>query len=313
MAIDLHPNIPNLLVLIAPKNFGYNPETAASNGFQNQLELKDINDKVLEELNSVLEIFDTNKIGYRCFEDIDEVLPDAIFPNNWFSHAPDGRLTIYPMLAENRQKEVRFDILDWIKKEVDVSEIIDLRNAAEAHEFLEGTGSIIFDHQNKLAFACESPRTSIALFERYCNLIGYEAISFEAVDLKGKPIYHTNVLMTLTNQLCIVNLEAFPSVLERAFFRHKIESTGRSILEIDYAQMNHFLANSFEVQNKEGVVFLVMSETAFESLNQKQLEILTEKLKLLVVDVSTIEKVGGGGIRCMLAGIFNSGTKQNQI
>jgi hypothetical protein len=304
MSDKLRSNIPNLLLMIKPKHFGFNSETAHSNHFQNNSSVNDLNTVVKNTFEKVLEVFDENAIAYKIFEDQKASSPDAVFANNWISSDPQGRVTLYPMFTKNRRQEVRSDIADWVMEATNGHELIDLTDRVAEQCFLEGTGSIIFDHFSKSAFACESDRTNIGLFEWYCAKIGYKPISFESLDLKGNPIYHTNVMMSLAEKYCIINLDSIQNQLEKSFCKIALEKAGKELIPISYPQMNAFAANVLEVKNRKNESCLILSETAYESLNQVQIAIIEKYARLVVVDVRVFEEIGGGGIRCMLTGLF---------
>lgn len=304
--MSLRSNIPNLLLLIRPKHFGFNSATAKTNRFQRN-ESSGLNNTVVrKEFDEVIAIIEKNNLTCTVFEDKNEPLPDAVFPNNWISSSPEGIVTVYPMLTENRQKEVREDIIEWTRKAINSTALIDLRSEIETQRYLEGTGSMIFDHFDKKVYACESPRTNIKLFEEYCNQINYTPFSFESVDLNQCLIYHTNVMMSLAQKYCIVNLDSVENQMERSFLKQSILKSGRKIIPISFQQMNCFAANVFEVLDKNGQSCLLMSETAYQSLTADQLKIIRVFSKIIRVDVPTIEKIGGGGIRCMVAGLFTA-------
>ncbi len=290
--------------MIRPKHFGFNAETAPTNSFQNQINMGALTDQVLHEFDRVVHQLREAKIRVEVFEDTDIPLPDAVFPNNWFAVLPGNVLTIFPMMAESRKREVRMDIIEWIKKNCKIEHQVDLRELAKEDQFLEGTGSIVFDHDTKIAFACESPRTSISLFENYCRQIGYTPFSFESLDLLGQQIYHTNVMLSIATNYVLVNLDSVENQLERSFLKLKLAQNGKELIELSYAQMNAFAANVFEVQDENGASCLIMSSTANESLRTAQIARIERYSKIIVVNIPTIEKIGGGGIRCMLAGIF---------
>ena len=291
--------------MIRPKHFGFNAETVGTNSFQNQVETKVLTDQVLHEFDQVVEQLKEAKIRVEVFEDLDISLPDAIFPNNWFAVLPENVLTIFPMMAESRRKEVRMDIIEWISKNAKIERQLDLRELANDDQFLEGTGSIVFDHDTKIAYACESPRTSISLFENYCRQIGYTPFSFESLDLRGQQIYHTNVMLSIATNYVLVNLESVENKLERSFLKLKLLQNGKELIELSYAQMNAFAANVFEVQNEKGESLLIMSSTAKESLQEDQIARIEHYSTIIAVDVAVIEHIGGGGIRCMIAGVFS--------
>ncbi|NOQ73556.1 MAG: amidinotransferase [Crocinitomix sp.] len=304
MMNKLRSNIPNLLLLIKPKHFGFNSETAHSNHFQNNTTIHDQSQAVENSFQSVLADFDANAIPYKVFEDQEEALPDVVFSNNWISSDPQGRVTLYPMFTPNRRKEVRMDIADWVMERVKGTELIDLTNEVAHQRFLEGTGSIIFDHFSKTAFACESVRTDMKLFESHCEGLGYRTVSFESLDLKGNPIYHTNVMLSIAEKYCIINLYSIQNQLEKSFCKVTLEKAGKEVITISYAQMNAFAANVLEVKNANGESCLIMSQSAYKSLDSSQIARIEKYSKIVAVDVAVFEKIGGGGIRCMLTGLY---------
>ncbi|MFT5824000.1 MAG: hypothetical protein ACI8ZM_005266 [Crocinitomix sp.] len=302
MKIKMRSNIPNLLLLIKPKHFGFNTETANSNHFQNNTTIANQNQAVENSFESVLAIFDANAISYKIFEDQVDPLPDVVFSNNWISSDPEGRVTLYPMFTPNRRKEVRMDIANWVMDRVSGA-LIDLTDEVVHERFLEGTGSIIFDHFSKTAFACESVRTNMRLFESHCEKLGYRTVSFESLDLNGKPIYHTNVMLSIAEKYCIINLDSIENQLEKSFCEIALEKAGKEVITISYAQMNAFAANVLEVKNANNESCLIMSNTAYNSLNSSQIGRIEKHSKIVTVDVEVFEKIGGGGIRCMITGI----------
>jgi hypothetical protein len=287
--------------MIRPKNFGYNPQTAVSNSFQNETN-KDVRQQAVIEFEQAHEILVSKGIEVKVFNDQDALLPDAIFPNNWISHVPNEAVVVYPMLTENRRAEVRTDVIEWMSQFLN-ERVMDIRG--DYSRILEGTGSIVFDHQSKTAFACVSPRTNLSLLRDFSSQIGYTTLSFESVDVNGGQIYHTNVVMSLGEDIGIICLESIQDLLERSMVKAHLEKIGKKVLEISYHQMNHFAGNALEVINKEGERFYVMSTTAYESLNDDQIEAIEASTEIIQIDIPTIEQIGGGSIRCMMAGLFN--------
>lgn len=295
-------NIPNLIMMVRPSSFGFNHQTAESNSFQNHSVLENVNVLAQQEFDQMVAKIAANNIEVKVFDDVEQGLPDSIFPNNWISNIPNKTIVIYPMLTENRKKEVRSDIIAWGSSLLGFEEVVDLRNQ---DLILEGTGSIVFDHLNKIAFAAISPRTSITLLNELCQKIGYRSVSFESVDLKGGQIYHTNVMMSVGERYAIVCLESVPDIIERTMLKKELEQLGKEIIEISYAQMNSFAGNALEVSSVDRSVYFLMSTTAENCLSENQKSAIEQYAKILSFDISTIEKVGGGSVRCMLAGFFN--------
>ncbi|MBD3636725.1 MAG: amidinotransferase [Crocinitomicaceae bacterium] len=298
-------NIPNLIMMVRPKHFGFNPETAQSNSFQQKIDVKDVVSKAQGEFDEMVNVLRSKHIEVKVFEDQEIVVPDAVFPNNWISHQPDGKLIVYPMLTPNRRAEVRSDIIDWCVNTLHPSELIDLTPNVGDDAFLEGTGSIVFDHIHKTAYACISPRTNLKLLSELMNRVGYKTISFESVDQYGERIYHTNVMMSMGRNLVLICLDSVENILERSMLKETLEKSGKEIIELSYQQMNAFAGNAFEVLSKNGNYYYVMSETAFAVLTPNQKDTISQKSEILNVKIPTIEQVGGGSARCMMAGFFN--------
>lgn len=291
--------------MVKPKSFGFNHETSGSNSFQNESENTAVHEIARIEFDQMVQTFIENKIDVTVFEDEINGLPDSIFPNNWLSHVPKHGLVVYPMLTENRRKEVRFDIVNKLKHQLDVMNIIDLRASIEDSLYLEGTGSIIFDHASKKAFACISPRTDLKVLNHLCELIGYDSITFESTDLNGQQIYHTNVMLSIAVKFAVVCLESIPDILERAMLKQSLERIGKEVVDISYTQMNSFGANALEVVNQEGKSFFALSQSAFDAFSADQISLIEKYTTMLPIRIKTIESVGGGSVRCMMAGLFN--------
>ena len=196
--------------------------------------------------------------------------PDSIFPNNWISFHENGTIILYPMQAENRRLERRKEILQLIDKEYVVNEIVDLSHFEKQGKFLEGTGSMVLDRKNKIAYACISPRTDEDILEEFAQITDYEAVGFDAIDTNGKQIYHTNVLMCVTDAFVVICLEAIPDSFDRDFVQNIIIESGKKIIEINLIQMNKFAGNMLEVEGENSIKYLVMSTSAFEALNENQ-------------------------------------------
>lgn len=286
------------LLLIKPARFGFNIQTASSNSFQNRSEENNLNiqQKAVEEFNNV--ISKAKKIGLNIifFEDTQTpAKPDAIFPNNWVSFHHDFTL-IYPMQAQNRRLEKRLELIPKINQ----NKMIDLSYFEEKNEFLEGTGSMVFDHQNKLIYACISPRTHINPLKTVAELLNYDFLNFNAETKPGRAIYHTNVLMCVAENFVVVCLEAIPSNNDKTSLVQSFEKTNKTIIEITLDQMHQFAGNMLEVFVK-GISLLIMSATAYNSLKPNQIEKLEAFSKIEIFNIPTIEYYGGGSIRCMLA------------
>lgn len=297
------------ILMVRPAAFQYNAETALSNEFQQKIEgysPEQILEKARLEFDTMVAELTAVKIDVEVVEDTPTpIKPDAIFPNNWFSVGPNGLLTIFPMKNKNRQLEKRRDIIENIKQKYNVENELDLSEYEQKDRALEGTGSIVYDHINKTAYACLSPRTDVELFKSYCNKIGYTPVIFNSYDAKGKLIYHTNVVMCVGSGYVVVGLDTVKDVEERqslldAFYRSNLE-----IVELTDDQIfKHFAGNMLQVESRDGDLYLVMSQRAFRSLLSEQIAQIEKYAKLLPVSIDIIETIGGGSARCMMAEIF---------
>jgi hypothetical protein len=297
----------NHVFLIRPANFNYNHETAGSNSFQNKTQISstDINQKAIDEFNSLVSKLKSKGIDANVFDDtLQPIKPDAIFPNNWISLHSDGTVILYPMHAPNRRLERRQDIIESIKKNFKVSNIIDLSEYENENRFLEGTGSIVIDHQNRIAYACLSPRTDRELFIELCSKLNYKPVYFHSHDQEGKEIYHTNVMMCVGNKFVVICLESISNTDERKSVVESFKKTNHEIIDISLDQMNRFAGNMLLLKTEGGNSILAMSQSAFDSLNKNQRMQLENYCELFPLAIPTIETIGGGSVRCMIAEIF---------
>lgn len=296
------------ILLIRPANFGFNEETASSNSFQkcsNENNLSDVSKLALAEFNHFADTLLQNGIDTIIIDDTPlPIKPDAIFPNNWISTHSDGTIILYPMFANSRRQERRLDIIEMLKNQFDVSKIIDLSVWEDKEMFLEGTGSIVFDHKHKTAFACSSPRTNKQLFLELCEYLSYAPIFFSAFDDQQKEIYHCNVAMNISDCFAIVCLGAIPSTQDRNQVTEELKKNGVDIIEISIDQMMQFAGNMLSVRNRQNELFLVMSNTAFQSLSLQQKEQIENHAKCLPINIPIIENLGGGSARCMMTELF---------
>ncbi len=300
---------PNAVVMIRPVKFGYNEQTAASNAFQKKdgIDQKDIIQlKALKEFDDFVAKLRDLKIDVIVVEDTPEPhKPDSIFPNNWFSMHNDGTVILYPMQAANRRLERRNDLVEQLNKKHQflVKEVWDLSSHEQQDQYLEGTGSIVFDYINKIAYANISPRTHPILLKKVADRLGYKLISFKAHDDQGRDIYHTNVVMCVGDRFAVICAECIPGVEDRDKVLDTLEETGHELVIIDYEQMVQFAGNMLQLTNALGDKFLIISGAAHAALRQDQLTTLMRYAKIVPVSISTIEKYGGGSVRCMLAGV----------
>ena len=289
--------------MIRPVNFGFNEQTAGSNAFQNRdAAQQQVQDKALKEFDGFVNILRDNGVEVIVIDDTMEPhTPDSIFPNNWVSLHSDGTIFLYPMMAENRRLERREDIVSQLEDEFKVKHIIDLSRFEHEHKFLEGTGSMVLDRENKIAYACLSPRTDKEVLELFCKESSYKPVLFHAVDENGMDIYHTNVLMCIGSRFAVICLDSIKDEYEKNSVTSVLKLTHKDIITISFAQMNQFAGNMLEVKNKAGDSLLVMSKNAYQSLTASQKTCLEKYCRIVYADINTIESNGGGSARCMMA------------
>lgn len=297
------------VLMIEPIAFGYNAETAKNNYFQVEQTGSDIQSKALAEFNTFVGKLREKGINVITIKDtLDPHTPDSIFPNNWVSFHKDGKVVLYPMFASNRRVERREDIIENIQEQgFEVVEVDDWSFSETQGHFLEGTGSMIFDHDNKIAYGSVSLRLDEKLFREFCTKYGFTPVvfhSFQTVGTERLPIYHTNVMMCVADRFVVICLDCIDDELEREKVVETIKGSGKEIIEISEEQMQQFAGNMLQVQNKEGEKFLVMSQTAYQSLSLEQVAAIEKYCEIIYSDLNTIEVNGGGSARCMLAEVF---------
>lgn len=295
------------ILMIRTAAFGFNEETAANNFFQSDsgINNEELQQKALAEFDNMVQALRNHDINVIVIDDTKEpAKPSAIFPNNWLSTSPEGIISVFPMYAPNRRTEKRDDILKILAEKFIVNDVQDWSEFEAEGRFLEGTGSMVMDHDNKMIYAAVSERTNLSVLEKFAAANGYQAIVFLATDKNGHPVYHTNVVMTLGEKFCVLCEEAIDEEWELIAVRQLLESTSHNIISITREQMHSFAGNMLEVKNSKGENVLLMSETAFDSLRKEQKQMLEAYAKLLPVAVPTIEQVEGGSVRCMIAEVY---------
>ena len=299
--------ITSTILMVRPAAFGFNAETAANNFFQsNPNESKEeLQQKALSEFDKMVVTLRKHGVNVVVIEDTETpTKPDAIFPNNWLSTSPNGTVTVYPMFAPNRRTEKRDDIIQQLSKEYTVTNLQDWSEYEVEGRFLEGTGSMIVDHDNAMIYAAISERTNLSVLEKFAATNKYQAVVFLATDKDGHPIYHTNVMMALGEEFCVLCEETIEEEWELIAVRQLLESTNHAVIPITREQMHSFAGNMLEVKNDKDEHLLVMSQSAFDSLRKEQKNMLEAYATLLPIPVPTIEQVEGGSVRCMMAEIF---------
>ena len=301
----------NTILMIRPKNFRMNEQTAVNNYFQEDVALKnaEINKKAQEEFDAYvfkLKSYGVNVVVILDTDDFDT--PDAVFPNNWISFHEDGTVGVYPMFAENRRLERRLEILDVIEeKGFLIENIVDYTSAEEENLFLEGTGSIILDRTNRKAYCALSARADEDLFIEFCEDFEYTPVIFianQTVDNKRVPIYHTNVMMCVAETFVVICLDAIDDKKEKKNVLKHLKEDGKHVIDISEKQMHRFAGNMLQVQGANDELFLVMSKAAYDSLTQSQISKINNHSKIIYSSLETIETCGGGSARCMMAEVF---------
>ena len=290
------------ILMIRPVNFAFNLETAANNTFQVRNDANDVQKSALKEFDDFVALLRENGVDVLVVEDTPHPhTPDSIFPNNWVSFHGDGTLLLYPMFAPSRRAERKEHVLQKIYERFRINTKIDLSLYEKSNLYLEGTGSMVLDRENKIAFACLSPRTSKKVLDDFCNRMNYEPVSFNAVDSTGLPIYHTNVMMCVADRYVVICLDAINNADERARVTEAVENTGKEIINISYQQLNAFAGNMLQIESSDGEKLLVMSTQAYQSLTEKQVQKLNTYNRIIDAPLSVIEANGGGSARCMMA------------
>jgi len=301
----------NTIVMIRPVNFRMNEQTAVNNFYQEEIELKNslINKKAQQEFDVYVAKLRSFGIQVVVVSDNNEFdTPDSIFPNNWISFHENGVVSIYPMFAENRRLERREDILTKLENEGFLIEnVIDYTSAEEEEVFLEGTGSMILDRENRKAYCALSPRADEDLFIEFCEDFEYTPVIFTANQtIKGSrvPIYHTNVMMCVAETFTIICLDAIDDKKERKSVIKHLKENKKQIITISEQQVNNFAGNMLQVKGKDDERFLIMSLAAFNSLTKSQIKQIEDHCKIITSSLETIETCGGGSARCMMAEVF---------
>uniref|UniRef100_UPI0040488D8A citrulline utilization hydrolase CtlX n=1 Tax=Roseivirga sp. TaxID=1964215 RepID=UPI0040488D8A len=292
------------IMMLRPKHFGFDPATASSNSFQSKEGAEQramIEHRAQIEFDAAVAKLKTEGIDIIALNDTDSPeKPNAVFPNNWVSFHQDGLVLLYPMLTESRRVERRQEVLDELEAQgVEITRIIDISHYENEGKFLESTGSVVLDYRNKLAYACLSSRTHIEVLEKFCEILDYEPIVFESLNMEGQAIYHTNVVMCIADQYAIICSVSIPQAQRREVVA-ALKNTGHELVDITMEQMYNFAGNMLEVMNDKGQSVLVMSESAMKSLTIDQKETLSSYSRLVAVAIPTIEKFGGGSVRCMM-------------
>jgi hypothetical protein len=304
----MEPQSARAVLMVRPASFGFNPQTAASNAFQHAGPSGGAGEPqglALAEFDGLAAALRRAGVEVLIASDTPHpAKPDAIFPNNWVSFHCDGTVALYPMLAPNRRFERRDDILETIAREgrFRVSRTIDLTHRESEGKYLEGTGSLVLDRAHRVAYASLSPRTDLDVLGEFAQLLDYELVTFEGCDAASQPVYHTNVIMAIGTRFAVVCGEAVAQPAHRAAVFNKLRADGHDIIDISLRQMQEFTGNLLELAAPGGPV-IALSTTAWRSFTPAQRRVLESHGEVTPVDIPTIERIGGGGVRCMLAEI----------
>lgn len=297
--------------MIEPVRFSYNPQTAINNTFQNTEDQQPdtIQKAALGEFQNMVKIIEEHGIRVLVVKDSTEPhTPDSIFPNNWLYVHSNVKLAIFPLFAENRRHERRMEIIHYLEKSgIKSPKIINYSPAELKGIFLESTGSMVLDRENKIAFALLSERTNKELFYTFCKDFDYQPVDFTAYYNKNgirSSIYHTNVLMSIGSEFAIICLDSVEKMNDRIRILDKLQRTNKKIIQISETQMQKFAGNLLQLQNTKGEKIIVLSQTALNSLYSYQIDELKCFGEIVPIPVPTIEKYGGGSVRCMIAEIL---------
>ncbi|RYY17599.1 MAG: amidinotransferase [Chitinophagaceae bacterium] len=292
------------ILLIRPVNFSFNAETAVNNSFQVKGNDKDAQERAILEFENFVDVLEWNDLEVTVVNDSPyPFTPDSIFPNNWVSFHHDGTVCLYPMFAANRRLERKPAVLEKLGEHFQITDKVDLSGYENQHCFLEGTGSMVLDRDNHIAYACLSPRTDIKVLEKFCSLMKYRPVVFNATDSSDLPIYHTNVMMCVGEQFVVIAMASIRDSREKEQVIKILQQTGKEIIDITLEQMNQFAGNMLQLKNRRNEKLLVMSTRAYQSLSDAQIQKLGSWCRIIHSPLDTIETNGGGSARCMIAEI----------
>lgn len=295
----------NAVLMIRPHRFYPNPETAVDNAFQKAVaagELPAVSAAAQVEFDRAVEMLRTAGVLVHVVDDTaTPEKPDAVFPNNWFSTHHDGRVALYPMYSATRRKERRHDVIEGLREHYRITEVIDYSASEAGDRALEGTGSVVLDHVNKIAYASLSQRTHLEVLKKFGEDFGYEPVTFRSESAPGRAIYHTNVMMCVGSEFALVGLQNIPDEAERDGVQNLLEANGKEVIELTRAQIGEFAGNAIELHN-EREKLLVLSARAAAALTAPQRSALEKYARLVPLLLPTIE-LAGGSARCMIATI----------
>lgn len=295
---------PKSVVMVRPHYFRPNPETANDNSFQSNnsaIGASELSKRVFDEVSNAAKTLENHGVIVHLFDDETTATPDSVFPNNWFSTHHNGDIGLYPMYCPNRRAERRTDIIDFLSSTYNVNRVIDYSEFELKELYLEGTGSMVLDHRNRIAYAVKSNRMDITALGHFCRDFGYQGLAFDAFDKNGISVYHTNVFMCVATHFVLIALDMIKDKAEQKAIVNTIEESGKIVIILSEAQIEQFAGNAIEVESEKGQ-FLVMSQTGVNSLQPEQIATIEAFVDIIAIDVSNVE-LAGGSIRCMIAGI----------
>ena len=293
---------PSAVVMVRPHHFTVNTETAADNRFQLSTDWSDeLASRAFDEITLAAETLESHGVTVHLFEDSGIDAPDSVFPNNWFSTHAGGHIAIYPMKVPSRRRERRSDVIEMLKQNYRVQDVIDYSGLEPDGIFLEGTGAMVLDHIGRVAYAARSDRTDPIALERFCTHFNFEPMVFDARDGDGVSIYHTNVLMCVATGFAVIGTGMITDARRRNEVVARLQRSGRDIVHLSNAQIDSFAGNAIELQGKESRI-LALSTTALAALGDDQRATIEADARIIALDIPTIERAGGS-VRCTLAGI----------
>ncbi len=295
---------PAAVVMVRPHAFRSNPDTLQDNAFQTPGTADshtDTADRAYAEVSTMARTLQDAGVIVHVFEDTGQHTPDAVFPNNWFSTHAGGHIAVYPMAMPSRQRERRMDVIDLLKQDYRVQDVIDFSGLEQDQVYLEGTGAMVLDHMDRVAYVARSNRANPLALERFCTHFNFEPLLFDAADAKGRAVYHTNVLMCIGTGFAMAGFDMITDPQRRKEVRERLQESGRALISLDETQVAEFAGNALELQGTHGPL-LAISSRAVRALQADQIRALENHVQLLPLDVPTIE-LAGGSVRCMLAGI----------
>ena len=299
---------PAAVVMIRPSRFRPNPETRADNAFQSTTDddadealARDVAACARAEVTRAAETLEAAGVTTHVFDDTREDTPASVFPNNWFSTHPGGHVALYPMAVPSRRRERRADVIEFLKARYRVQDVIDYSGLEHDGLSLEGTGAMVLDHLDRVAYTARSRRADPVALERFCTHFNSAPMVFDAVDENGRAIYHTNVLMCIASAFAMIGLDAIGDPVRRREVAGRLSDSGREVIALDHEQLGEFAGNAIELQGRHSRL-LALSSRALASLSSAQRAVIEDSCEIVPLDVPLIE-LAGGSVRCMLAGV----------